>query len=131
MDDAAELIELFASIELRMEIISNGADSSRRATLRSLPFACHFSSIVSSERVGLSKPDPQIFQTAAAELEVAVESCWYVGDHPINDIVGARNAGMKNIWLKGFHDWPQGISAPEYAVARMSEAASIILDENC
>lgn len=29
--------------------------------------------------------------------------CLFVGDHPVNDIQGARQVGMQTLWLSGFH----------------------------
>ncbi len=47
-----------------------------------------------SETEGISKPHTEIFRRAAARLGVPCEACLFVGDHPINDISGARAAGM-------------------------------------
>ncbi len=43
---------------------------------------------------GVDKPNPAIFRRAAARLGVPCEACLFVGDHPVNDIIGARAAGM-------------------------------------
>ena len=32
------------------------------------------------------------------------EECLFIGDHPINDIQGAQNAGMHPVWMEGFHE---------------------------
>ncbi len=43
---------------------------------------------------GIHKPRAAIFRRAAARLGLPCEACMYVGDHPVNDIGGARAAGM-------------------------------------
>ena len=44
------------------------------------------------------KPDPEIFRRAAARMGVGCANCVYVGDHPVNDVEGARRAGMTPIF---------------------------------
>lgn len=61
--------------------------------------------VVVSGDVGVHKPDPQLFIYTADKLGLKPEECVYVGDHPINDIKGALDAGMKAIrmnygWFK-------------------------------
>lgn len=55
--------------------------------------------------VGIHKPDPRLFIYVADKIGLKPEECTYVGDHPINDIQGALDAGMKAIrmnygWFK-------------------------------
>lgn len=49
---------------------------------------------VTSGNEGVDKPESEIFRRAAARLGVPCEACLFVGDHPINDVGGARAAGM-------------------------------------
>lgn len=61
--------------------------------------------VLVSGDVGVHKPDPEIFKIAAGRLGLRCDECVYVGDHPINDIQGALDAGMKVIrmnwgWFK-------------------------------
>ena len=50
----------------------------------------------------IHKPDPEIFRRTAARLGVACQSCMYVGDHPVNDIQGALNAGMRPVYINAY-----------------------------
>lgn len=61
--------------------------------------------VVVSGDIGVHKPDPALFTYTAEKLGLPPEECIYVGDHPINDIQGATEAGMKAIrmnygWFK-------------------------------
>ena len=51
------------------------------------------------------KPAPDIFLYAAAQLGVKPEELYYVGDNPINDVTGARNAGMVPVWIRSRSPW--------------------------
>ena len=60
-----------------------------------------FSVIVDSARVGCSKPDPRIFQSALDELALAPADVVFVGDSLARDMAGARAIGMRHVWLVG------------------------------
>ena len=51
------------------------------------------------------KPAASIFHYAAEQLGVKPEELYYVGDNPINDILGARNGGMVPVWIRSRSPW--------------------------
>jgi putative hydrolase of the HAD superfamily len=55
--------------------------------------------IVDSAVVGVSKPDPRIFEIALERLRAAPDSAVMVGDSFDRDIRPARDLGMKTMWL--------------------------------
>ncbi len=50
--------------------------------------------VVVSGDIGIDKPNPGIFEYSAHLLGLECNECVYVGDHPVNDIDGALQAGM-------------------------------------
>ena len=126
MPGATAVLERMATAGLRVGIVSNGAEASRRELARCLGFDRRIATLVSSERAGMNKPDPRIFALAAAELGVATDQCWFVGDHPVNDVAGAHAAGMRALWLSGFHHWPDGVAAMP-AIASLAELDALVL----
>ena len=58
--------------------------------------------IVDSTVVGVSKPDPRIFDIALDAMGVAPEDAWYAGDTPAFDVVGARAAGLRPFLVDPF-----------------------------
>lgn len=103
MPGATVLINRLHAAGYALGIVSNGMDASRRALVRHLGWNPHLRTVLSSERAGVRKPDARIFELAAAEIGVPPGRCWFVGDHPVNDVAGARAAGMRAVWLSGFH----------------------------
>lgn len=57
--------------------------------------------IIDSNRVGLSKPDPAIFALAVRRVGCEPSAAMYVGDSFDKDIIGARRAGLRTAWLVG------------------------------
>lgn len=67
----------------------------------------YFDSIQISEAVGVKKPDPLISQKCIQSLDRKPNECVYIGDHPQNDVKGAKACGMKAIWLrKSYYESP-------------------------
>ncbi len=55
--------------------------------------AKYFKSVILSSKVGIRKPDPEIYWLAANEVGVEPKYCAYVGDNPVRDVEGTRAAG--------------------------------------
>lgn len=66
-----------------------------------LALASLFGAVVDSTRVGATKPDPRIFETALVALGVDADETTFVGDSVPRDMLGARGVGMRHIWLAG------------------------------
>jgi FMN phosphatase YigB (HAD superfamily) len=69
--------------------------------------------VATSERWGVSKPDPRFFERVADALGVPAADIAYVGDRVDNDVVPAKQAGMLAVHLRrgpwGYihAEWPQ------------------------
>jgi len=81
---------------------------------------------VVSEGAGFRKPDCRIFQSALDVLALEAAECAFVGDHPVNDIVGSREAGLTAVWLAGMHPWPADVLKSEHSIIRLAEIHSIL-----
>ncbi len=68
-------------------------------SLRKIGIHPYFNAIVVSEDVGWRKPSPHIFKDALGRLQVEASEAVYVGDSPIEDIKGAKDAGLKTIFV--------------------------------
>jgi HAD superfamily hydrolase (TIGR01549 family) len=68
-------------------------------SLRRIGISQYFSVIVVSEENGWRKPSGKIFQDALSRLQVQAEDAIYIGDSPIEDIQGAKEAGLKTMFV--------------------------------
>ena len=57
--------------------------------------------IVTSEEVGVEKPNPLMFFQAIYKLKTSTASTIMIGDNYKKDILGASNLGIKSIWING------------------------------
>jgi putative hydrolase of the HAD superfamily len=78
--------------------------------------------VIDSGAVGVSKPDPRIFQIALDAIGVAASDSWYLGDMPGIDVVGARAAGLWPIVMDPFD-----LQAGDYhRVRTLAEVAEMV-----
>lgn len=103
MPAAEQVLTKLKNEGYQLAIVSNGGHDTRLNTIRGLGIETYFDEIISSGLVGFNKPQPEIFQITAERLGVQPTQCLYIGDHPINDVQGATEAGMHALWMQGFH----------------------------
>lgn len=103
MPAAEQVLTKLKNEGYQLAIVSNGGHDTRLNTIRGLGIEPYFDEIISSGLVGFNKPQPEIFQITAERLGVQPAQCLYIGDHPINDVQGATEAGMHALWMQGFH----------------------------
>ena len=89
-----------------------------------------FQAVVLSSKVGIRKPNPEIFWEAARRVRVQPSKCAYVGDNPARDVVGARDAGfgVTILILEPASILPEALSdqhTPDYMIHKMKELLDI------
>lgn len=125
------LLELFPALTARgikLGVVTNGGVRIQQAKLKALGVGPYLSAIVISEAAGVAKPDPAIFRLALAQIGCAPGEAWFVGDHPVNDVLGANAAGLRGIWLPALHPWPAGEPEPWRTIAALPELLALTDD---
>jgi HAD superfamily hydrolase (TIGR01509 family) len=109
-------------------VVSNGFADMQRRKLAALGFSDLFKSMVFSSEAGVLKPQPEIFQRAATELQCAPADCLFVGDSYERDMLGARAAGMQTCWFNpgGTRLLPQQ-PKPDFEIGALSAIARLVL----
>jgi beta-phosphoglucomutase len=100
MDGAIELIDALRSDGFLLAVGSSGPPENIELMLKKLGRAESFSAIVTGADVTRGKPDPQVFQLAAARLGVAPAACVVIED-AVHGVEAARRGGMKSVALAG------------------------------
>lgn len=96
-----EVLEACRDAGFRLGILTNGPAQHQRKKTQILGTDRWISPnhVIISAECGVSKPDPAIFRCAQERLGVAAGDCIFIGDSFENDIVGAKRAGWKAVWL--------------------------------
>ena len=79
-------------------VVSNW-DSRLPEILKNIGLAPYFKFILASTVVGSAKPDAAIFEEAMQRAGVSPNEACHIGDEPLADIEGARNAGIDSILI--------------------------------
>lgn len=77
------------------------------ADLAVIGIASLFRFQLGAREYGAPKPDAGFFHEACRRLGCAPHEVLHVGDHPLMDVAGAANAGLRSCWIdRGDHPWP-------------------------
>jgi putative hydrolase of the HAD superfamily len=111
---------------IRLGIVTNGEVRFQEPKIKQLSIGRYLSTVVISEAVQVQKPDARIFAHALAEIGCAAMHTWFVGDDPINDVLGAAAVGLRPIWLTGVQPWPPEHPAPRWQIATLGELLTMV-----
>lgn len=83
----------------KLHIITNGFEEVQHRKLRNSHIESYFQTITNSERVGVKKPNPIIFQYALKLANSSPEKSVMIGDSLEADILGAKAVGMHTLFF--------------------------------
>ena len=99
-DDVLETLQNLKN-DYILGVITNG-----NADIKTLKIDHLFDFYLNAEMVNESKPGSKIFDEAARLAGVMPEEICHIGDHPVNDVEGALNAGFQAMWMNALEkDW--------------------------
>jgi putative hydrolase of the HAD superfamily len=114
---------------VRMAVLSNGWNPLQ---VRKAQRAGFEGPVLASADLGVQKPGARAFEALLDVLGTAVERTWYVGDDPRADVDGARDAGLRAIWLDAENKpFPPEILPPEYTIHSLEGVAQVLASVDC
>lgn len=96
--DTLEVLQ-YLSPNYQLHIITNGFHQVQDRKLRGSGIADFFRVVINSEKAGVKKPNPHIFQLALREAGVSPERALMIGDSLEADILGARAVGFHTLFF--------------------------------
>ena len=126
-DFAVPVLKQIKEMGVKTALITNGTPELQYSKLSSLEMTECFDEIIVSGETEYEKPDEKIFQLMAERLGVSTSEMLYIGDHPLNDVEGSRQAGCVPVWVKTTGTWifPE-IEKPDLQVETVKEIPEII-----
>lgn len=111
-------------------IITNGNAATARTRTRNSGLLPLIKGCFVSETIGFAKPDPRYFQYVFSHIPgFRKDRAVVIGDSPVSDIQGARNAGIDSLWYHADHRW-DGREVPcTYEAGSYAEIVRILTDE--
>lgn len=96
--DAFDVLQ-YLQEKYSLHVITNGFAEVQWIKLEHSGLKPFFEHIIISEEVGTQKPDKAIFELAMNRATTSSDHCIMVGDNFNTDIVGAKNAGMDQVFF--------------------------------
>ena len=114
--------------DYKLGIVTNGLEKSQNTKINNTGLEKYVDTVLISEVEKIDKPNVDIFRRAAERLNVTTDECIFVGDNPYSDIEGARNAGMKTVWVQQHILWPNSFSyQPDVTIENIPEILDIAI----
>lgn len=92
--DVIPTLDTLATHGIKLAIVSNW-DTRLRPLLTNLRLHSFFDAILISCEAKFAKPSPVIFELLERRLALPLHRMLHVGDHPEEDVAGARSAGLQ------------------------------------
>ncbi len=120
-DDTFRFLEYVKS-HWKVGVLTNADNGSIFPLLERYNLSCD--ALVTSEMARAYKPDPRVFLSVAEKMGVSPGESLYVGDTLLDDIHGAKLAGMQAAWINrsGAERDPE-LLQPDYEVSGLDELA--------
>lgn len=119
-EDVVPALEALQGLGYRLVVLSNW-DLSLEPVLRAHGLRDYFDAAVASLLEGVEKPEPELFRIALARVGVPPGEAVHVGDSPIDDLMGARSAGLRAILVDR-----ASASAPPGRVRSLTELPEVL-----
>ena len=106
-EDAIGVLKSIKQMGFTMGLISNTGMTpgfTFRSYMEERGMLEYFHTLTFSDEVKLAKPASEIFVMTLEAMNAKPEQTIHVGDHVINDVLGAKRCGMKTVWISGFYD---------------------------
>jgi putative hydrolase of the HAD superfamily len=117
---------------LRLALISNAADDANvQRLIDNQNLRGYFDPIIVSAAAGIRKPNPKIFQPVIEGWGLPPSEIVMIGDTLGADVLGAKNAGLKSVWVTMQADTPSNIAhrhtiVPDAVAASLAELPAIL-----
>jgi putative hydrolase of the HAD superfamily len=123
MEDTVEVLDELSK-RYRLAILTNGDSVSQRGKLNTFPHLDWFEIVMVAGDYPWAKPDIRIFDLLCQNMNVIPAEVVFVGDTIESDIVGAKSAGMKTIWVQ--RDRKLNSDLPDIRLYQLKELLSVL-----
>ncbi|MEZ5980301.1 MAG: HAD-IA family hydrolase [Planctomycetota bacterium] len=128
--DVVPLLDALGKAGLVRGIVTHGWTVKQAEKLVRLGLVPHLDAhaVFISDQIGISKPNPKLYQTALADLRLEAPRVMYVGDSPGHDVAPPRQIGMVTVWARraAKHDIEGTGIRPDHVVDDFEQLATIL-----
>lgn len=111
---------------MKTALITNGAVEIQKPKIEMLSLESFFDEIIICGEIGAQKPDPAPFKEMAKRLCLPESVLLYVGDDPVRDVEGARNAGYTPVEVLTTRCVVPGTVPAKYRINSVAELPELL-----
>jgi len=126
MNGAREVLTALRAQGTKLGIVTNGSGPSQHGKIDRAGLRPLIDDVIVSDEVRMKKPERGIYALALQRLGVSAAQAVFVGDHPVNDVGGAMEAGMRAVWLTGFMAPDAGMPEPDLSIRELAELPGVL-----
>lgn len=101
--DAIEVLQVLSK-DYDLHIITNGFNEVQFVKIENSGLKPFFQQVITSEMIGIQKPNAEIFEYALKEAKADLNSSIMIGDDQESDILGAKKVGMDQVFMDFHHE---------------------------
>lgn len=129
-DDVVQAMRVLFRTDLMLGVVSAGLRIKQAEKLIRLglyPFL-HPKAIFISDQIGISKPNPKLYQMACTQIGFPPENVMYVGDNPAMDIDPCNHLGMITVRSRRStrHASEEGATKAAYEISTFHDLLNIV-----
>jgi putative hydrolase of the HAD superfamily len=118
-----EILQYLTGKGYTLHLITNGFEKTQHNKLMYAGLKSFFKEVITSEGSGSLKPNKEIFEFALKRCDTHVGECIMIGDSIEVDILGAKNAGIDQVYVNHLGIEPS--IKPTYTVSSLKELEKI------
>ena len=88
--------------------------------------AGYFQFVVLAQDYGTRKPDSRLFEIAIERAGCTKRQLLHVGDSCQNDIIGAKRAGVRSVWLNRQGSNNEAEQQPDFEISSFRELTEVL-----
>jgi len=120
-DDVRPVLDELVKKFLLVSLTNGNADTVKTGVDHWFDFS------INSASVGKSKSEPDIYRQVQARVNIDAGQMVHIGDDPVNDISGAKQAGAHAIWLSREQaSWPLDSCEPDAVITSLQQLPSAL-----
>lgn len=125
-DDTIPTLDTLRTAGYKVGVLTNGPSDYQWYKASLLHLQEHTDTILVGDDLPHPKPHISAFHRVCELLGCAPEDTLYVGDNPVNDIDGARNAGLIPVWFRSVGTWVNGVTPAPYQIDALGEIPALV-----
>ena len=118
-----EILTYLTNKGYQLHLITNGFEETQHSKLKYAGIGTFFGKVITSEGSNSLKPHKEIFEYALKSTGATIESSIMIGDNIEVDIIGAKNAGLDQVYVNHIKEIPT--MEPTFTVYSLKELENV------